>query len=69
VKLRSRGAAGLLQDLRKIFLLFLSPSQQLFLLLTEMDSPPEQSLCFARYLCVISSQDLLVFGKAAGYQL
>lgn len=40
----SRGAAGLPQDLSKVFFLCISASQQLFLLLTEIIGPSEQSV-------------------------
>lgn len=49
----------------KPFFLFLPASQHL----PRLISPSEQSPCFARYLCLISSQRLLVFGKAAGRQV
>lgn len=51
---------SVLQDLIKVFFLLLPVSQQLLLLLTENISPLEQSLC------LISSQNLLIFGSAVG---
>lgn len=59
----SRGDAGLLQDFIQVLLLFLPVSQHLFLLLTEIIILLQQNLCFLRYLCLISAQDLLVHGK------